>query len=82
MEDYFETHDIDDLQEFSDNEAWLDSREEFEDEYCSACDDPMVYCECGYSAIECRDCALPLERCICDPLRGEFENQAEDRHLG
>lgn len=32
-DDFFETHDVDDYQEFEDNEAWEDSREEWEDDY-------------------------------------------------
>jgi hypothetical protein len=32
-DDFFETHDVDDYQEFENNEAWEDSREEWEDDY-------------------------------------------------
>lgn len=40
-DDYFETHDCDDYREFEDNEAWLDMRGEFDDDFAEDAD-------CGY----------------------------------
>lgn len=37
VDDYFETHDCDDYREFEDNEAWLDMRGEFDDDYPDDC---------------------------------------------
>lgn len=50
-DDYFETHDCDDLQEFSDNEAWLDMRGELDEE-----------CEVEV----CEDCGCDFHECICE----------------
>jgi hypothetical protein len=32
VDDYYETHDVDDYKQFGDNEAWLDMRGEFDDD--------------------------------------------------
>lgn len=39
VDDYFETHDVDDYKEFEDNEAWLDMRGEFDDDMYDYPDD-------------------------------------------
>ena len=49
MDDFFETHDVDDLQEFGDREAFEDMQEELDpdDDWCDDCGWPLEDCICS-----------------------------------